>query len=38
MKRRKTERPPFSIRALLFRQGLVMTLEYLCTYSVFSVD
>ena len=38
MKRRNTLKNALSIRALLFRQGFGRTLDYLCTYSVFSVD
>jgi hypothetical protein len=29
---------PLSLRAMLLRQGLGRTLEYLCIISVFSVD
>lgn len=38
MKRRNALKNALSIRTLLFRQGFGRTLEYLCTYSVFSVD
>lgn len=38
MKKRNTPRNALSLRDLLFRQGFGRTLEYLCTYSVFSVD
>ena len=32
-----TEKVAFSIHTLLLTQGLGRTLEYLCTFSVFSV-
>jgi hypothetical protein len=38
MKKRNTLSNALSIRALLFRQGFGRTLDYLCTFSVFSVD
>jgi len=38
MKRRNVLKNALSIRTLLFRQGFGRTLDYLCTYSVFSVD
>jgi hypothetical protein len=37
MKKPVTEKIAFSIRTLLFTQGFSRTLEYLCTFSVFSV-
>ncbi len=38
MKKRNKSDGPFSLRAMLLRQGLGRTLEYLCIISVFSVD
>lgn len=38
MKKRNALKNALSIRTLLFRRGFGRTLEYLCTYSVFSVD
>ncbi len=35
--REKTEKSFISIRVLLLTQGFVKTLEYFCTFSVFSV-
>jgi hypothetical protein len=38
MKKRYRNGNPFSLRAMLLRQGLGRTLEYLCIISAFSVD
>ena len=34
---KNTEKVAYSIRTLLFTQGFGKTLEYFCTFSVFSV-
>ncbi len=38
MRKRSATKPPFSIRSLLLTRGFGRTLDYLCTFSVFSVD
>ncbi len=37
MKKNAAENVTYSIRTLLFTQGFGRTLEYLCSFSVFSV-
>lgn len=38
MRKRNKTGNPLSLRAMLLRQGLGRTLEYLCIISAFSVD